>query len=1386
MDDNLGLTTPAVCSTPSPQQHDETTTTIHTMSSHPLPSETAPHSDELFLTESAATPPSPQPTADRTARVTSTEDTPLPLGREEGDKRDQAELLPHQIDIEQYATLLELTDLPPDAEQDGSVNKPLAAASQPASSLSTSDANAVSPIDAPQAPCNPFETANPLSNLTWWWVGDLFRLGNKRRLLHSDLHPPPREDESANLTACWQTAWQSQLRSNPSQCPSVWRSLIGVFGWRFMWRGLPLLVVSASKIGQSLLLRQLVLFLQWNSGVEGIGDQGGVGLAYFYAVLLFICCLVQSLVQHAYFFSVYRIGGQTRIILSSAIYQQALSLQTTHFLHTSTGGMTNLVAADAGKVEELSIYLTYLLYDTAVEVAVTLGLLLDFIGVSALVGMGVMFSLVPLQAYFSRLFSAFRKQAVHYTDLRVKVVNEILQGAAVVKLYSYERPLERIVTEARENEFRWLRKANHIKCANMAVFFFSSPVINLLTFITYHQLGHTLSPADIFVTVSLFNACRLPVTNYFPTAVQALSEARVSVARIQHFMELGFHDQRTQQSRANKAPQTQPHDGSEQQQADVVVMDNASFKWDAESAESAGLFDLSLRVPAGQLTAIVGSIGAGKSSLLAAILGEMSTLSGSWQVHARTKAYAAQSPWIFADTLRANVLLGRPMQRRRYIETLYACCLIDDVALLPAGDVTVIGDKGVNLSGGQKARVALARAVYGEADLYLFDDCLAALDAVVAQRVFVRCMSDDGLLRGCTRVLVTHQTHFLHQAQQIVLLDGGRLKASGTWTDMVNQADVRSIMHVTGEEGTSKPFAEPSSAPTSPRAAQDDIDAVAASPSSPVSVTKFPTVTAQSNQTPLLSRAASTATSSILNLLPPASTTSASASGLPADSPPDKPAAATKRADDNSIMSDEVSSVGTVGADVYLSLLRVSDAWWGWLWVFFVLVVLMIVGQGVSIASDRWLAIWSSKDAATQDESLYENVYIGLVCGAILLGILRAFTFFDLVLRGARRLHARMFRGVLYSGMRFFEGNPTGRVLNRFSKDQSIVDEQLALISFDAYQMAIMTLGAIASIASVSPYILAIVAPIVPVFLWLRRYYLQSSREVKRLDAVSRSPIYAFFSSTLNGLITLRAFRVQGDFVRQFQQRVDHNTAAIFTFYTSIRWFGVRLDSLCTLIVLATGLLIVGLRNQISAAEAGFALTYSLLLTSLFQWGVRQSAEVENMATSVERIIQYGDLPPEGTFYPPSPVDRPVAVAPADAPSPRSQALIDPGENWPQHGRLVFDNYCMRYREGLPLVLKGLSFEVQPQEKVGVCGTTGAGQIQRHKHANSHAQCSFIGTRSHHSSLCLLSQASPLSSSPSSALSRATQARFNSTASTRRVFRFTPSAPPSPSYRNPQ
>ena len=947
----------------------ETQETISAISTQPRPWEQPLHADDVVLTQHA--PPSPPPPPAEPADLS-------PSAYAD----DPSFIPPQDIDVSRYAAQLDLSDV---SDDDGS-------------------AAALAASTAARGPLHPIERCNWLSLLTWWWVGDIFRVGKQRRLVHSDLHPPPLEDQCATISRAWEQAWAAQLAADPTRCPSVWRTLIAIFGWRYFVRGLPLALVSLAKIAQPLLLRQLVLYLESNDG-QDVGSQGGVGIAFLYAVLLFLACVTQSVVQHWYFFCVYRQGGQTRIALSSAIYRQALSLQTTHFLSTSTGSMTNLVAADAGKLEELVMYAPYV-WDAPIEIAVTLGLLIHFIGVSALVGMGVLFSLVPLQSYFSRLFASYRRQAVQWTDLRIKTINEILTGASVVKQYTYERPLEAVVTDAREHEFTWLRKANYLRSINMAVFFFSSPLINLLTFITYHSLGNTLSPANIFVTVSLFNSCRLPVTTYAPTAVQSFAEARVSVGRIQAFMQLGFDDARKKAERdryqAQQAQQAEAAGAAPPQEGQgSVTMQDASFKWDANSKEEAGLYNLSFTLPPGQLSAIIGPIGACKSSLLCAMLGEMAPLGGTSTVRARSIAYAAQQAWIFADTLRENVLLGRPMRRGRYIRTLYACCLIEDIDNLPAGDLTVIGEKGVNLSGGQKARVALARAVYGECDLYLFDDCLAALDAIVAQRVFMACMSDQGLLKGRTRVLVTHQTQVLYRAQHLILLEAGRISAQGSWTDMVAQPHVRAAMHVTGEEGN-----------------QHRVKA--ASKATPPA-SRAPSMDSTHSTIPNLDSLPSSQLSSSTHLLTSLGSSSSLTDAQTAPASPPKP----KRRDGNSILSEEVSTVGTVGLHVYASMLSPGGGLLGGVWVFLVLVVFMVAGQGVSITSDRWLAIWSAQSAAEQADRYYEYVYVGLVLGAIVLGLLRSFFFFRLVVRGAHKLHARMFHGVLYSPLRWFEANPT-------------------------------------------------------------------------------------------------------------------------------------------------------------------------------------------------------------------------------------------------------------------------------------------------------------------------------------------------------------------------
>ena len=264
-----------------------------------------------------------------------------------------------------------------------------------------------------------------------------------------------------------------------------------------------------------------------------------------------------------------------------------------------------------------------------------------------------------------------------------------------------------------------------------------------------------------------------------------------------------------------------------------------------------------------------------------------------------------------------------------------------------------------------------------------------------------------------------------------------------------------------------------------------------------------------------------------------------------------------------------------------------------------------------------------------------------------------------------------------------------GRVLNRFSKDQQAIDELLPTTFFDTVQSLIMVLGSIVIIGIGNPWVLFILIPLIPTFIWLRRYYLRTSRAIKRIESVTRSPVYALFSSSLSGLMTIRAFKMEQDFVDLFIEKVNNNTRAFFIFACSVRWFGLRLDLMTCCLTFATAILSVALRNSIDASSVGLGLSYCITLTALFQWAVRQSAEMENYMTSAERIDEYSHLPPEDNFY---------------------QAEVQPPARWPVEGRIEFENYKLKYRPELEPVLKGMNLKISPRKKIGIIGRTGAGK----------------------------------------------------------------------------
>ncbi|CAF4290238.1 unnamed protein product, partial [Adineta steineri] len=396
----------------------------------------------------------------------------------------------------------------------------------------------------------------------------------------------------------------------------------------------------------------------------------------------------------------------------------------------------------------------------------------------------------------------------------------------------------------------------------------------------------------------------------------------------------------------------------------------------------------------GNLIGVKGSIGAGKSTLLAAILGEINLVSGKLQVHVQSISYAPQSAWIFADTLQANILLGKPIDEERYNNVIKACCLdIDLQNFGEVGDLLIVGDKGVNLSGGQKARISLARALYADADLYLLDDPLAAVDPKVAKSIFDQCIGPYSLLRGKTRILVTHQTHLLVETDQMFYLDNGHIEE----------------LHIE-QQTTIKPSNEKSEADVSDTKETD------------------------------------------WKLDPSA-------------------------ADMNSIVKNETSVSGSIKWNIWLKLFTAPPLrWFG----FLLMIILMFGNEALYDFTNRWLALWSGKDENEQRSSFYAYIYLGGVLCTFIVTLIRVAYIVYIMLCGSTYFHNQMLKGILYTSLRFFENNPSGRILNRASKDQQVVDESLPLALIETMEYLLQTLGSIIIIGMANPWVLLILIPLAP------------------------------------------------------------------------------------------------------------------------------------------------------------------------------------------------------------------------------------------------------------------------------------------------------------------
>uniref|UniRef100_A0A4W6FXP0 Multidrug resistance-associated protein 4 n=1 Tax=Lates calcarifer TaxID=8187 RepID=A0A4W6FXP0_LATCA len=956
---------------------------------------------------------------------------------------------------------------------------------------------------------NPSASANLLSKIFFCWLNPLFRIGYKRKLEEDDMYKVLPEDASNRLGEELQWYWNQEVQQAAKEMrpPKLTTVLVHCYWRSYSLIGIYIFIEEVIKVIQPVLLGKLIEYFESYDPINTVA----VYEAYSYAVGISLSTIGLAVLHHLYFYHVQRAGMKIRVAMCHMIYRKALCLNSTALAKTTTGQIVNLLSNDVNKFDEVTLYLHFL-WIGPLQAATVILLLMYAIGPSCLAGMAVFFILMPIQTMFGRLFSRLRAETAVLTDERIRTMNEVISGIRVIKMYGWEKPFAALVDEVRRLEISKIMKSSYLRGLNMASFFVASKIIIFITVCVYVLNGNKLSASRVFMAVSLYGAVRLTITLFFPFAIEKVSESLISIRRIKNFLLLD-----------EVAPQ---HLGLPVAEEDCMVeIQDLLCYWD-KMLEAPTLQNVSFTVRPEQLLAVIGPVGAGKSSLLSAILGELSQESGVVKVKGEL-TYTSQQPWILPGTIRSNILFGKELNHQKYDRVLRACALKRDMDLLPGGDLMMVGDRGSNLSGGQKARVSLARAVYQDADIYLLDDPLSAVDAEVGRHLFEECIC--GLLRKKPRILVTHQLQYLKAADQIIVL--------------------KEVMQPTEEE---------------------------------------------------------------------------------------------RRLE------------GNIGLRMYVKYFMAGGN-------FLVLLVLILLNA---------------------------LAHVSLTATSVVFGFLRSLLFFNILVSSAQTLHNSMFNAILRTPVHFFDINPIGRILNRFSKDIGYLDSLLPWTFVDFIQVFLQVIGVIAVAAIIIPWILIPVVPLLAVFLFLRRYFLQTSRDIKRLESTTRSPVFSHLSSSLQGLSTIRAFKVQQKFQQMFDEYQDLHSEAWFLFLTTSRWFAVRLDGICSIFVTITAFGCLYLRDGLEPGAVGLALSYAVTLTGMFQWGVRQSAEIENMMTSVERVVEYAELESEAPWE----TDK------------------QPPHDWPKTGSITFDRVNYSYSASEPLVLKNLTVVFTSREKVGIVGRTGAGK----------------------------------------------------------------------------
>ncbi|KAJ8684018.1 hypothetical protein QAD02_019810 [Eretmocerus hayati] len=1043
------------------------------------------------------------------------------------------------------------------------------------------------------------------------WLFGTFWTGFKRELEITDLYSALDEHSSCTLGNKLSRLWKREIeraQKLKKSTPSLLRVLVKCFGCDFLLFGVCLgLIEFAVKTTQPLILANLLKYFGKRHDINREE-------AFYWGTGIVLGIFLDCIITYPVFQGLMHMGMKIRVACCSLIYRKILRVsKAASEGETSTGQMVNLLSNDVNRLD-YSVFTVHYIWIAPLQTIVVAYLLYKEMGLAAVAGVFVLLIFIPFHGCYGKFVSKLTLKFAYRTDERLRLTNEIINGVKVIKMYAWEKPFSFLVDNARRKEAKLIR--NNLMATEIC-WSLENYIPRLCIFVTilsYILFGYDIDAEKAYLVTAFYNVLRTSLYRTLPLSIRELAEALVSVKRLQKF--LLFEEIQYKPINENGVEK------SGKKSDFALEFKDVNMKWiPANNTEI--LKGLNFSVKSGSTTAIIGQVGAGKTSLIHAILQEIPSVTGKMNINGKI-SYASQEPWLFTSTVRQNILFGEPMNRERYERVIEVCQLKRDFQLLPYGDNTLVGEKGLNLSGGQCARVNLARAVYHEADIYLLDDPLSAVDTHVGKGIFEDCIQD--FLKDKTVILITHQFHFLKNVEQIIVLGDGCIQAQGNYSELLDSGlDLTEMLKSEEESGE----------------IVDDVPVIA-------------------KENGLTLRATS-----------------------------------IDREEQEELA--ETRTLGGISWGTYKQYFGATKS----SCLIFLVIFTSAICQIPATSADYFVTYWVNTESSknlTQENSddplrgrgWYIYIYGALIVLTVLVTLAQIFTFFEMCMRISRNLHALMFKSIVQTQMAFFNANPIGRILNRFSKDMGTVDTRLPQTIIDVSQIFLYAFFVIGIVASVNPWFLIPAAVLAVIAYFFRIFYIRTSRSIKRLEGVTRSPVFNHLSASVYGLSTIRALGAQNILIKEFDNHQDLHSSAWFIFFSGSRAFGMYIEYLCLVFIAIVVYTVLILSEVTLAGDVGLIITQCIMLTGMLQWGVRQSTELENHMTSVERILEYSNLPQEPLLQ-----STPETKAP---------------DNWPNNGRVVFKNVYLTYDRQEKPALKNLDFIIEPNQMIGIVGRTGAGK----------------------------------------------------------------------------